>query len=291
MIEIRRMSECTWKEAVGVWNEGFQDYFADVKMDADTFTARLAREGLSPDLSIVAFHDGRPVGILLNGIRSIAGKRMAWNEGTAVVPRRRRSGVGKALLEAAIRIYRENGVEIATLESIRQNEKAITLYRQMGYQAIDRLRIYRRSTALRGDSFPGGEGYTVRRGLPQDVGRLPFYRRLAPWQTHWPSVAGGESFIAVDAEGEVAGYALSRRTHDAEGNLTGITLFQCEADPERRDGEAVVGTLLKAAFSPLHLPVRRTTINLPLSNRIAVDVLEREGFALELEQEHMLLHC
>ena len=109
MIEIRRMSECTWKEAVGVWNEGFQDYFADVKMDADTFTARLAREGLSPDLSIVAFHDGRPVGILLNGIRSIAGKRMAWNGGTAVVPRRRRSGVGKALLEAAIRIYRENG--------------------------------------------------------------------------------------------------------------------------------------------------------------------------------------
>src|SRR5690606_19342549 len=53
------MSECTWKEAVGVWNEGFQDYFADVKMDADAFTARLVREGLSPELSVMAFHDGR----------------------------------------------------------------------------------------------------------------------------------------------------------------------------------------------------------------------------------------
>jgi GNAT superfamily N-acetyltransferase len=293
MIEIRRLSECTWKDAVSVWNEGFQDYFTDVKMNVDTFTARLAREGLSPALSIMAYHGGQPVGILLNGIRVIGSKRIAWNGGTAVVPCSRRLGVGKALVEAALRIYRENGVNIATLEAIRQNERAIALYRQMGYEEIDRLRIYRCARSLQNSSFreEGEECYSVRKGLPQDVARLPFYRVMAPWQTHWPSLTGGESFIVVDSGGEAAGYALCRRSYDPEGNLTGITLFQCETEPERRDGEAVMRSLLRKVFAPLHLPVKRTTINLPLSNRMAMELLEREGFSLELEQVHMILHC
>lgn len=291
LIEIRRLSECTWKEAVGVWNEGFQDYFADVKMDADTFTARMAREGLSPELSIMAFHDGRPAGILLNGIRLIEGKRVAWNGGTAVVPRSRRLGVGRALVEAALGIYRENGVDIATLEAIRQNERAIALYKRMGYVVIDRLGVYRCSGSLEELRDGGGTSYAVRRGMPQDAARLPFYRLTAPWQTHWPSLTGGESLIAFDPEGRAAGYALRRCAFDAEGNLAGITLFQCEADPERSDGEAVMRSLLGEALAPLHQPVKRTAINLPLSNRTAAELLERVGFSLELEQVHMILHC
>lgn len=290
MIEIRRLSESTWKEAVGVWNEGFQDYFADVKMDADTFTARLAREGLSPELSIMAFHNGRPVGILLSGIRLIGEKRIAWNGGTAVVPRCRRLGVGRALVEAALGIYRENGVDIATLEAIRQNERAIALYSRMGYEAIDRLGVYRCAGSLVELRDGGGTSYAVRRGMPQDAARLPFYRVMAPWQTHWPSLTGGESLIAFDPDGKAAGYALYRRNYDPERNLTGITLFQCEADPERRDGEAVMRSLLGEAFAPLHQPVKRTAVNLPLSNRTAVELLERMGFSLELEQVHMIRH-
>lgn len=293
MIEIGRLSECTWKDAVALWNEGFQDYFTDVKMNADTFTARLAREGLSPDLSIVAYCDGHPAGILLSGIRLIGEKRIAWNGGTAVVPRSRRLGVGRAMVEEAIRIYRENRVDIATLEAIRQNERAIALYRRMGYEEIDRLGIYRCAGALGADSFlrSGSDVYSIRRGIPQDVDRLSFYRVTAPWQTQWPSLIGGESLIAVDSGGKAAGYALYRRSFDLEGNLTGITLFQCEADPERGDGEAVMRSLLREVFAPLHLPVKRAAINLPLSNRIAAKLLERAGFSMEMEQVHMILYC
>jgi len=293
VIEILRLSDCTWKEAVGVWNEGFQDYFADVKMDADAFTARLVREGLSPELSVMAFHDGRPAGILLSGIRLIGGKRVAWNGGTAVVPRTRRLGVGQALVEAALGIYRENRADIATLEAIRQNKRAIALYKRMGYQTVDRLGVYRCAGPLPDGFFRGGDGesYTVRRGRPQEAARLPFYRLTAPWQTHWQSLVGGESLIAFDSGGNAAGYALCRRAYDPAGNLTGITLFQCEAAPGRGDREAVTGFLLGEAFAPLHLPVRRTAFNLPLSNRAVSGLLERAGFSLELEQVHMIRHC
>ena len=42
----------------------------------------LSWEGLSPRLSVVAFKNNEPVGIVKNGIREIDGKKVAWNCGT-----------------------------------------------------------------------------------------------------------------------------------------------------------------------------------------------------------------
>ena len=147
----------------------------------------------------------------------------------------------------------------------------------MGYEAIDRLGVYRCAGSLVELRDGGGTSYAVRRGMPQDAARLPFYRVMAPWQTHWPSLTGGDSSSPLTPMEKRQGTPCTGGIMTPERNLTGITLFQCEADPERRDGEAVMRSLLGEAFAPLHQPVKRTAVNLPGSNRTAVGASGTDG--------------
>jgi hypothetical protein len=79
--EIRRLSACSFDEAVKIWNEGFKGYFVDMTMSVDGYLSRLHGEGLSPEFSLLAFCEGGLAGFLLNGIRMSAGRKVAWNGG------------------------------------------------------------------------------------------------------------------------------------------------------------------------------------------------------------------
>src|SRR6185503_17480629 len=125
-VEIRRLNTCTFDQAVQIWNEGFKGYFVDMTVSLDAYLRRFVGDGLSTEYSFIAFCDGKPAGFLLNGIRSNAGKRVAWNGGTGVSPEFRGQGIGKLLVEAALELYAEQGVEIATLEALINNEAAIS---------------------------------------------------------------------------------------------------------------------------------------------------------------------
>src|SRR4051812_235170 len=100
-IQLKHLNTCSFQTMLEVWNEGFQGYFVDMTLTLDRFLTRISSEGVSPEYSFVAFVEDKPVGFLLNGIRSNDGKKFAWNGGTAVVPAYRGKGVGRTLLNAA----------------------------------------------------------------------------------------------------------------------------------------------------------------------------------------------
>src|SRR6476469_5742177 len=137
--DIRRLNTCTFDQALQIWNEGFQGYFVNLNLSLDGYIARFNNDGLSAKDSLVAFSDGKPAGFLLSGIRTNNSKRVAWNGGTGVSPKFRGQGVGKGLVEAALKLYAEEAVDLATLEALSTNDAAIALYQKCGYETIDRL--------------------------------------------------------------------------------------------------------------------------------------------------------
>lgn len=291
-IELRKLSACSLDDALRVWNEGFTDYFVDLSLTMNGFLSRLHVLGISPEHSLIAYIGNRPIGIVLNGIREIREQKIAWNGGTAVSTEFRGKGVGALLVEAAINLYKSEQVDIATLEAISDNRSAIGLYQKYGYEISDHLVFFERNRAVNIKAFSEAGSYSIQQMTPAFTGSIDFYPAIVPWQVQWQSVlnSNGEALVLSDKSGIDIGYALYRRTFDERGRVTGITLYQCEARPDRKDREAIVCRALQRVFAPLEVECRRGTHNLRRSNDVAVRVLERAGFTVFIEQVHMILH-
>jgi ribosomal protein S18 acetylase RimI-like enzyme len=290
-LEIRRLSACSFDDAVQAWNEGFQGYFVDMTLSLDHYLARLHYEGLSPEFSLMAFCEGKPAGFLLNGIRTNPESKTAWNGGTGVSPEFRGRGVGKALMRATIDLYQELGVQIATLEAISENQRAILLYQQFGYEVVEGLVFLNHEGPLSKRMFrqPNGQAYTATQVAPYLVGQLEFYQPSAPWQGHWQSLTrhNGEALLVANATGAAVGYALYKKKRDEQGGITEIALHQCVALPGA-DTEAIISCALGSLYAPLDLECKRSTYNFSKSNEAVVTMLTEAGFASFIEQVHMV---
>ncbi|MEJ8544249.1 GNAT family N-acetyltransferase [Brevibacillus borstelensis] len=281
-ITIKRFPECTLSEITEAWNRGFEGYYFPVAMTVESLMQRLGTEGYTASLSVVAFANGAPVGLVASGVRTVGGKKVAWNGGTGVATEYRRQGVAKSLMEATLALYREAEVQLATLEAVSQNDKAISLYRQLGYEVIDKLLFWQHNEAFAiehpfGDpaSFP----YRIRRGVPQEAASLSFYPASTPWQNQWQGLRDGEAAFVEDDTGQTVAYALYKRTWDEEGKLASITLRQCAYQPDREDAEEIVRFALAHVYAPFDYTCRRGTFNFPASQETVLRVLEQAGFA------------
>jgi GNAT superfamily N-acetyltransferase len=288
MLHIKRLSQCTLEEAVTAWNTGFEGYYFDATMTVERFLERLVLEGLSPTLSIIAFQDEKPIGIIKNGIRLFNGMKIAWNGGTGVASAFRKKGIGKAMMEAALSIYQEEGVQLATLEAIRANQRAISLYEQMGYQMVDELEHLEWKGAYlhaQSASYP----YLVEKTIPQQVSDLSFYKGLNPWQTQWQSAKDGEAIIVKDEQGLPIGYAYYRRSFHGHGKHEKTILFQCEAHPERNDAEDLIRFMIGQVLAFADDSVITIIPNLPVNqSKQTYSILKEIGFQTIVQQVFMV---
>lgn len=290
MIEIKRLKDCTIEEGVEAWNTGFEGYYFDATTTADKFLTRLVNEGLSPHLSIVAFMDKKPIGIVKNGIREFNGKKLAWNGGTGVALDLRKKGIGKMLMEATLSILREEKVDYASLEAISDNIKAISLYKKMGYEIVDHLEYLGLEGQMdKSYSAISLDKYKVERAVPQQIGSIPFYKGLNPWQTQWQSAKDGEAIIVTDSDGNPIGYVYFRRTFNSGGTHVNTVLFQCEADPEHKDREEITRYLINEVFSTFSDDINRVIPNMPIGeSKLTHSILKEIGFQLKTKQVYMM---
>ncbi|ASS66956.1 MULTISPECIES: GNAT family N-acetyltransferase [unclassified Paenibacillus] len=285
MITFKRLSECTLEEAVKVWNEGFAGYFVPIAMSVESFVNRLVLEELSPALSFVASRDNRAVGIVLNGIREVQGRKVAWNGGTGVAQEERGTGIGKAMIEHALELYREQGVHIATLEAIRENGRAIALYKSKGYEVADDMVYLACDSQLPGLAADGDGGWTVAHGAAPD---LKPYERLLPWQLQWPGCRRDGQSMLVHEEGKPVAFALYRRSFDPAGADIGVAISQLRVLDDREDREALLRFMLARIAEPGRSPYKRT-VPMLRSDGALLRLLTELGFKpSNLEQVFML---
>ena len=279
-LQIKRLTECTIQEMITAWNKGFEGYFVQLEMTPEMFFNRLVNEGLSLPHSIVAFDGEVPVGIVLNGFRIINGKKTAWNGGTGIATEYRGKGVSTLLMEEILKIYEEEGCEVATLEAIKENERAIRLYARFGYEVTDSL-VYL-AGILEGKNNSHLQTEFIR---PEQLPTYSFYKQNVPWQCQWQSVKAGEAQIYFDGKQNPVGYSLFRRVWNQEGQLEKVFLFQVELLGE------VTEETLKAVFTAIteqqtH-PVSFMTVNASQSNSVIQYLLE-QGFKKTTEQVQMM---
>lgn len=289
-VEIRRLSTFTFEEALKLWNEGFAGYYVDLTLSIDRFMARIHGDHVSPEHSLVAVVDSRPCGFLLNAIRRNGVTKAAWNGGTGVAPEFRGQGIGKALLRAALEVYREQGVVSASLEAVVSNDAAIKLYKQFGYEHLEQLVILRRPGPITVER--ASSEFLLQHVAPPRVSELPFYTWNASWQNQWQSVTAksGDAVIVTDSAKRVLGYALYIQSFDEQAKLKSVTLAQCEVSPDVSDGEPVLRALLDHVFSPFDVDVTRVVFNFRADHPVR-KIVEAWGFEVFFEQVHLVKAC
>jgi L-amino acid N-acyltransferase YncA len=290
MIKLKQIADCTIYDCVEAWNRGFEGYYLDATTTPDKFLKRMIQEDLSPLYSFVAFDNQQPIAIIKNGIRETNGKKIAWNGGTGVAIPYRQMGIGKTLIQESLRLFQKEKVDYATLEAISENQKAISLYEKEGYQIKGNLEYLGLNGPLIEDPFKDIEAtWEIKETVPSQIGKLPFYKTVCPWQTQWQSAKTNEAILVLNDQKEVIGYAYYTRSFNEQGEHTSTTLYQCNVLLNHPNEEALLMYLLKNVFGPFTDSIRRVIPNLPVEeNKTLAKILRRIGFNSLANQVFMI---
>jgi len=263
-------------------NEAFVDYPVDVRMTRGELESLLRQNDVVLELSAGLFDADRLVGFWLNGVRTLEGRRQAYDSGTAIVAAYRGRGLSTRLSELSTRLLVERGVSDQVLEVLTVNETAYRIYLRQGFRVRRRLACFRCDHPV----FP-------RRDLPAEI-RLaegPFDPALAAalpameyepsWQYATRSMRNIEEQVhaVLARRGQrIVGYGLVVRERGR--------IAQIGVDPPLWGGavpSAILERLCRAVGS--HGVALN---NVDPAARRTVELLRAHGFALHVEQHEMI---
>ncbi len=256
-VELRSARLLSPSERAALFNAAYEGYLVPFHVDEATVAFMADAFDLDPDASRIAYGDGEPVGLANLGVRGEDG----WIGGIGVVTAARRSGVGKALMQAVHEQARERGIRRVWLEVIVENTGAFALYEKLGYRTVRDVEVWSLPLSVSESSdareIPAEGAHARIRELSSE--REP-WQRADETVAHYDNVRG----LATDA-----GAALHRQP----GEHVQLLQIGGEAEP-----------LLRA----LRMLGPVSVLNLPADDP-AAPVLRELGAAVAVRQHEMLL--
>jgi GNAT superfamily N-acetyltransferase len=113
--------------------------FSEAPFDVESLDAHFSSEGWTVGTLICAFDTK---GDVVAGIKAytykdeLSGTRTGITDSIFTLPDWRGKGIGKNLINEALRFFHENGIKQACLEVSSLNDKAFNLYTRMGYKVV-----------------------------------------------------------------------------------------------------------------------------------------------------------
>jgi ribosomal protein S18 acetylase RimI-like enzyme len=272
MISYRFLSSADSASLFECFLAAFSDYQVDMRISREQFEQRLARDGVQLEIIAGAFDESTMVGFYVNAIGDWQGKKTAYDAGTGVVPAYRRQGIAEQLFAFMAPRLKEIGIEQYLLEVLTANERAVALYRKLGFVDTRRLAVFRRKDPVK----PFG-GVEIRRvETPEWELFKSFWDGYPSWQNSIDAVervANERVVVCAYVDEKCVGYGVAFRP--------GASLMQLAVAREyRRRG---IGASVVSALQ------REVSDSLKVNN---VDegrgFYEAMGFEMVLEQFEMV---
>lgn len=141
-MQLGTLEKTPLSEVTKAFNEGFSDYIVKIDVTEEYLTDRLRGARVSLEHSVGGWVENQLVALLINGIDTRNGTRMAFNAGTCVAPRYRGNRFTELAYQFLIPRLRGSGVNRCGLEVIQSNERAIHVYEKMGFARTRELLCY-----------------------------------------------------------------------------------------------------------------------------------------------------
>lgn len=141
-MKIKTLGSIPFEEVMDCFLKAFDGYFVKLPDDLEYWRSRFVIARVDWNLSFGMFDQDQLVGYIINGLDNHNGKFTAYNTGTGVLPAYRGKAIVDQLYTHAIPLLKKNGVEKCLLEVICENERAISVYKRIGFHITRKLRTF-----------------------------------------------------------------------------------------------------------------------------------------------------
>lgn len=123
--------------------------FADYEMQVNKreFLAMISRRGYKAELSFGAFVDGRLVAFTLNGTGKHGNVETAYDTGTGTIEGFRGRGLAGRIFEHSLPCLHDAGIRQYLLEVLQHNDKAVKVYRRLGFEVTREFNYFSQKIA------------------------------------------------------------------------------------------------------------------------------------------------
>src|SRR3569832_953558 len=210
MLTYRLLTAANFSTLYACFLHAFSDYQVDMQMSEQQFAHRLARDGVQLEISTGAFDDDDMIGFYLTALGDWQGKLTAYDAGTGIVPDYRGRGVAQELFAFTVSRLKERAVSQCLLEVLTSNERAVALYRKLGFFEVRRLAVCRSQQPLK----PIDDLVEVDlRRIPKPDWRLyqSFWDGYPSWQNSIAAVEripNDRMILAAHVDGNCVGYGV-----------------------------------------------------------------------------------
>lgn len=140
MIDIRSLAGISPEELFNAFKEAFKDY--EMQLNKDGLESMLKRRGFVPEMSFAAFDNDRIIAFTFNGIGLFNGEKTAYDTGTGTLEEYRGQGHASKIFMHSIPYLKEAGISQYLLEVLQHNDKAVSVYKKLGFEVSREFNYY-----------------------------------------------------------------------------------------------------------------------------------------------------
>lgn len=145
-MEIKSLENTDFDTIFEAFSEAFSEY--EIQLDKTALQAMFKRRGFMADLSFAAFEGDRIVAFTCNGIGTFAGMPTAYDTGTGTLKDYRGKGLATRIFEYSIPYLKRKGIAQYLLEVLQHNPKAVSVYRNIGFEVSREFDYFLQDNAL-----------------------------------------------------------------------------------------------------------------------------------------------
>lgn len=263
---------------VKIFNESFADYFTPFNLSADQLDAKMKADKTDLSLSAGAFDKKKLVGFILHGYDEIDNKKIVYNAGTGVIPKKRGAGLTQKMYQFILPILKEKKIDILQLEVITQNIQAIRSYEKSGFKTERKVLCYK------GEAKISGVNNSVKiKNMPEyDWDLMKSFWDVQPtWQNSkrvLDSSINDTLSLGAYLDNELVGYVIFSPDHQRIHQVAINRDFR-----RKKIASTLLGEVLTTCGNNLSI------INVDESSKSTQDFLKSLGFENYLDQYEMKL--
>ena len=155
MVSYRLLSADDLLPLYNCFLEAFSDYQVDMQMSREQFEHRILRDGVRLEISAGAFDDEKMIGFYMNGVGAWQGEETAYDAGTGIIPAYRGGGVAQEMFAFMVPRLKEFLISQYLLEVLSENDRAVALYRKLGFVETRVLAVLRSDEAMQFGELSG----------------------------------------------------------------------------------------------------------------------------------------